>query len=159
MHISLYRTVLLVLHPPQPSIFKDGSAFSLLHICTLYSILYSLCRYIKGVLPADDPMCKLQCFVQSLGEGAHRVERVLGFFSSRPNWDPQPLTPRRVCPSLAHSLAGEGVGVPIRTRDRHCGTLGIYVLCEGACLPRPPPHIPGYYLLDRVNRTLCKFSI
>ncbi len=64
---------------------------------------------------------------------------MLGFFSSRPNWDfPQPLTPRRVPPPPplvqgggAHSLAGEGVGwSQFRRGDRHCGTLGIYVLCE-----------------------------
>jgi hypothetical protein len=28
----------------------------------------------------------------------------------------------------AHSIAGEG-GVPVRTEDRHCGTLGIHVRC------------------------------
>jgi hypothetical protein len=97
---------------------------------------------------ADDPVCKLQYFVQSLGEGAHRVDRVLGIFSSRPNW--------RIgipYPSPAHSLAGEGVfGSQFGRGDRHCGTLGIYVPCEGACLPRPPSHIPGYYLLDRVKK-------
>jgi hypothetical protein len=26
------------------------------------------------------------------------VDTMLGFFSSRPNWDPHPLTRRRVCP-------------------------------------------------------------
>ncbi len=30
----------------------------------------------------------------------HRKDRVLGFFCSRPNWDPPPLTRRRVCPPL-----------------------------------------------------------
>ncbi len=28
----------------------------------------------------------------------HKVDRVLGFFSSRPNRDPHPLTRRRLCP-------------------------------------------------------------
>jgi hypothetical protein len=48
---------------------------------------------------------------------AHRVDRVLGFFSSRRIWDsPNPLTRRRVCPPPpgsgkgAHSLAREGLG-------------------------------------------------
>jgi hypothetical protein len=27
-------------------------------------------------------------------DSVHRVDRVLGFFSSRPNWDPHPLTRR-----------------------------------------------------------------
>jgi hypothetical protein len=49
----------------------------------------------------------------------HRVDRVLGFLSSRLNWDPNHLTRRWVCPPLwcqggTHLLAGEGVGgVPI----------------------------------------------
>ena len=49
----------------------------------------------------------------------HRVDRVLGFLSSRLNWDPNHLTRRWVCPPLwcqggTHLLSGEGVGgVPI----------------------------------------------
>ncbi len=77
---------------------------------------------------------------------SHRVDRVLGFFSSRPNWDsptpspwpsgcfstPQPpLVPR----GGPHSLAGEGgVGSQFGRGERHCGTLGVYVLC-GPILP------------------------
>ncbi len=62
----------------------------------------------------------------------HRVlDRVLGFFSSRSNWDPppHPLTHRRMCPHFgsrggAPSLAGEGGGGSQLGRgDRHCGTL------------------------------------
>jgi hypothetical protein len=44
------------------------------------------------------------------------IDRVLGFFSSRPNWDPHPITRRRVC-SLplvqgggAQLMGGKGVG-------------------------------------------------
>jgi hypothetical protein len=67
----------------------------------------------------------------------HRVERVLGFFSSRQEWDPPTPSPAGECiPSACgsrggtHSLAGEGVGKPQFGReDRHCVTLGIYVLC------------------------------
>jgi hypothetical protein len=58
---------------------------------------------------------------------------VLGFFSSRPNWGPpNPSTVgERVPPSLVqgrgtHSLAGEGLGVPIWTMGQK---LGIYALC------------------------------
>jgi hypothetical protein len=52
----------------------------------------------------------------------HRVDRVLGFFSSRPRWDHPPLTPRECVPSLlvpeggTQSHEGQGVWVPIRTR-------------------------------------------
>jgi hypothetical protein len=51
----------------------------------------------------------------------HRVDRVLGFFSSRPNWDsPTPSHAGESVPLLwfqgggggTHSLAGEGVGGP-----------------------------------------------
>ncbi len=50
-----------------------------------------------------------------------RVDRVLSFFSTRPNWDSSgvcvpPLWFR--LPGGTYSLAGEGVGVPIRTRGR-----------------------------------------
>ncbi len=49
----------------------------------------------------------------------HRVDRELGFFSSRPNWGPDPLTRRRAClppfgsgGGRTHSLAGDWVGGP-----------------------------------------------
>ncbi len=48
----------------------------------------------------------------------HRVDRVPGFLSSRPNWLPRPLTRKRVLPFSpiwfqgggTHSLLGEGGG-------------------------------------------------
>ncbi len=59
---------------------------------------------------------------QCLGS-THTVDRVLGFFSSRPNWDSP--TPAGECvPPLVgggYSLAEEGGGVLIRTRG--------YTLC------------------------------
>jgi hypothetical protein len=79
----------------------------------------------------------------------HRIDRVLGFFSSRPKWDPplpHPQTSVTEClppfsnrknwdpnPSPASKFGpppfgSAGGGVPIRTRG-HCGTLGTYVLC------------------------------
>ncbi len=69
--------------------------------------------------------------VKSKYSHIHRVYRVPGFLSSRPNWVPPPsLTSKRVYrPSLdprrEHSLAGGGVGDPIPTLARHSGTLGI----------------------------------
>jgi hypothetical protein len=58
----------------------------------------------------------------------HRVDRVVGFLSIRPNWDhPPTLSPAGKCPPPlgsgvggTHSLAGEGggVGVPIWTRGQ-----------------------------------------
>jgi hypothetical protein len=70
----------------------------------------------------------------------HRVDRALGFFSSRPNWvSPTPSSAgERVTPPhfggggggwYTHSLAREGVwGSQCGRGDRHCVTLGIYVL-------------------------------
>jgi hypothetical protein len=48
----------------------------------------------------------------------HRVDRVLSFFSSRPNWDPQPphpqasVSPHTLVWGGTHSLAGELMGGP-----------------------------------------------
>jgi hypothetical protein len=46
-----------------------------------------------------------------------QIDRVLGFFSSRPNWDPITFGSGG---GGAHSPAGEGVGreVPVRTRGQ-----------------------------------------
>jgi hypothetical protein len=65
---------------------------------------------------------------------ANRVDIVLGFFSSRPNWDPPIPSPAAECvPHLVQGVQfacrrGLG-GSQFRRGDRHCGTLGIYVLC------------------------------
>jgi hypothetical protein len=61
--------------------------------------------------------------------------RVLGFFSSPPNWDPPSAgeCPPSLVPGWGYKLAcGRGSGgSPIRTRrqTRLYGTLGIHVLC------------------------------
>ncbi len=68
----------------------------------------------------------------------HRVYRVPSFLSSRPNWDSLAPSPAGECvpPSFGsrgggtHSLAGPS---QFRRRDRHSGTLGIYVLCGIYC--------------------------
>jgi len=60
----------------------------------------------------------------------HKVDRVLGFFSSRPNWDPLYPTHRQASVPLSfgsggtHSIAGEGVGAPIRKRGQTLLYLG-----------------------------------
>jgi hypothetical protein len=48
----------------------------------------------------------------------HRVDRVLGFFSSRPSVSTPPLTRRRVCPPppLLLFFLGGGVHTPLRER-------------------------------------------
>jgi len=61
----------------------------------------------------------------------NRVDRVLSFFSSRPIWDPNPLTP---------SPFGSRRGSHIRLRERGCGghnsddgthrVVLKYVLCD-----------------------------
>ncbi len=62
----------------------------------------------------------------------HRVDRVLDFFSSRPNWDP--LTPSPAgfgSGGWTLSLAGVGWGGSQFGRgDTHCCTLGIDVFCD-----------------------------
>ncbi len=67
----------------------------------------------------------LQCRILKFKCTAHRVDRVLGFFSSRPKFGlPHPFTRRRVCPPFyssgegTHSLAGGSGGVPIPTRGQ-----------------------------------------
>ncbi len=59
----------------------------------------------------------------------HRVDRVLSFFSSRRMGLLHPV--KLVC--------GRGGGESqFRRRDRHCGSLGIYVLCGTASLENLP---------------------
>ncbi len=65
----------------------------------------------------------------------HRVDRVPGLFSNRPNWDPPPpptLSPTGECAPTslvqggAHSLAGEEVGCPNSDEGTDTGTLYMY---------------------------------
>ncbi len=76
---------------------------------------------------------------------SHRVDRVLGFFASHPNWDsptPSPAASQAgVSLNPVGSGGGEGYtnargrgggGSQFRRGDRHCGTLGIYVLCSAS---------------------------
>jgi hypothetical protein len=61
---------------------------------------------------------------------SHRVYRVPGFLSSRPNWVPHPLTRECCSPPLdpseeTHSLAGEGLAGP--NSDEGTDTLVLYV--------------------------------
>ncbi len=68
--------------------------------------------------------------IYSHDAGTHRVDKVLGFFSSRSNWDPHPFPQVNVSPPLfpgrAHSLAGEGVGgSQLDEGDRQCCTAGM----------------------------------
>jgi hypothetical protein len=59
----------------------------------------------------------------------HRIDRVPGFLSSRPNRLPHPLTRKRVLPPPfgsgggTHSLAGEGAG--IANSDEGTDTLAL----------------------------------
>jgi hypothetical protein len=69
----------------------------------------------------------------------HRVDRALRFFSPAVVriGTPPPLTRRRVCPPFGsggrHNRwggeGGGGGGSQFGRGDRHCGTLGKYVLC------------------------------
>jgi hypothetical protein len=47
--------------------------------------------------------------VISIYDLQHRVDRVLGFFSSRPNWDPPTPSPADECvPHFGSAFSGEG---------------------------------------------------
>jgi hypothetical protein len=83
-------------------------------------------------------MKKCRCIIF---QSWHRVDRVLSFFSSRPNWNyPTPSHAGDVCPSfgsgggggftLIRGRGGEDVGESqFRRGDRHFGTLGSRYIC------------------------------
>jgi hypothetical protein len=59
----------------------------------------------------------------------HRVDRLLSFFSSRPNWNYPPPPPHTQAPPPLVPGEGGGVGVPVSDElTDTCGTLGINVL-------------------------------
>jgi hypothetical protein len=75
-----------------------------------------------GQFPLDYSLGNYILEISSVGE-KHKVDRVLGFFSNRPNWDPLTPSPAGECALLPlkvtllvgggiDSLAGEGVGGP-----------------------------------------------
>ncbi len=88
----------------------------------------------------------------------HRVDRVLSFLSSRPNWDsPTPsnagyleCTPPPPPPgSEGHTRLGEGGGVPIPTRgqsDCMAGRQKYY--CQIVSLHKPATPCTGKYKYD-----------
>jgi hypothetical protein len=96
---------------------------------------------------------------------------VLSFFFSRPNWDsptPSPARRRACLPPLVrgggeagtHSFAGEGVrGSQFQRGDRHCGTLGIYVLCGQEFLPCLPRLFPFRFLMSTWLSSNCVASL
>ncbi len=63
---------------------------------------------------------------------SRRVDSVLGFFSCRPNWDPQPSVPHGSGGDTLACGKGDG-GSQFGRGDRHYGTLGTYVLCAPSC--------------------------
>jgi hypothetical protein len=80
----------------------------------------------------------------------YRLDRVLGFFSSRPNWDPHPHTCRRVCPPFGsgggtHSLEREGVrGYQIPKRGQtlcYSSRPTLRIIVTYGRLLTPIPHI------------------
>jgi hypothetical protein len=65
------------------------------------------------------------CIFSRILDSPQSIDRVLSLFSSRPNWDPPP---RRIACRRGGGESQFGRG------DRHCGSLGIYVLCGTASL-------------------------
>jgi hypothetical protein len=93
---------------------------SLLPIYRLYlcfSVRHVVRFYQKRMNSTEGPAYYL-CPLRIVASVRHRADRVLGFFSSRPNWDPPtPLTRKRVCAPLPH-FGSEGEG---HTRLREMG--------------------------------------
>ncbi len=108
--------------PPTPCLQSNNAADALRRIPTKESLLRGLSIALsvllqKSIFPSLAYLSfrfllnffRTLCSVRS-------VPRELSFLSSRPNWDPHPLTRRRVCippfGSRAHSLGGEGMVGP-----------------------------------------------
>jgi hypothetical protein len=103
-------------------------------------------RFLRMAQSPFQIQCKnLQTVMKSLSivfnSLRHRVDRVLSFFSNRPNWDPPThSSPGECVPAPlwfregegTHSLAGEGGGGPNSDEGADTGTLStrIYVLCS-----------------------------
>jgi hypothetical protein len=100
----------------------------------------------------------------------HRVYRVLGFFSCRPNWDPPPsLNRRRVCPLRVPPLAfGSGRGtteyiflcnrVTVSAHLAGASTATLLVMVSlmkggGRAPPRPFGYSSGYYSVYSLRGT------
>jgi hypothetical protein len=85
----------------------------------------------------------------------HKVDRVLGFFSSRPNWESPTPSPAGECgPPLwfggGGTLAcerGDG-GSQFRRGDGHCGTL-----CTLWVMLRFSPWAPIVQIMKKLDRT------
>ncbi len=100
-------------------------------------------------------------------EGYHAQSAKL-FLQSSELGLPHLLTRRRVCTlhpfgcgGGAHSLAGQGVGESQFGRgDRHCGTLGIYLICGTmGQLPHPLGHIADCFQMVRFGRVVLKVAL
>jgi hypothetical protein len=82
---------------------------------------------------------EIECLGVGMDPPPHRVGRVLSFFAVvRIRTPPTPHPQASLLPPFGSgrraTLAGERGGgrVPIPTRDIHCGTLYIYVLCDSS---------------------------
>jgi hypothetical protein len=86
-------------------------------VCTVYKV------FQDGTITIPDTVQtkSLSIVINSL---RHRVDRVLGFFSSRPNWDPPTHSSPKECvplplvPGVHTRLREKDGGVPIQTRGQ-----------------------------------------
>ena len=82
------------------------------------------------------------CIFSRILDSPQSIDRVLSLFSSRPNWDPPP---RQIA---CRRGGGES---QFRRGDRHCGSLGIYVLCGTASLE----NLPNKFCKNPRNLRVC----
>jgi hypothetical protein len=100
------------------SVFLSSDSF----ICVVL-IACRCCKYMRNCV-CRYPVCFLPLYLKVLTV-THRIDRVLGFFSSSPNCNPPPphlqasVSPPPLVPGGRHTpLRKRGWGVPIRTRKQ-----------------------------------------
>ena len=110
---------------------------SVLSVHAQMTLKFLACLYEKNILVyyGFAGFFEKQLLILKIASKAHRVDRVLGFFSSRPNWDSPTPSPAGECVPLTLGsvggggyalVCGRGLGESqFRRGDRHCCTLGI----------------------------------
>ncbi len=142
---------LFLLQTPESIIEKCGLRFIGTSHCWGWQIYVETFYTVSCTGPPPPPPPLHNRFIVTPN---HRVDRVPGFFSSRPNWDTPPLTRRRVHvpPSLwfqgMHTKSERGgEGVPIRTEGTDPVVLKVYTGMYFV----PPSHSPPFSIDQLIN--------